>query len=199
MATTPPTIRLNAELSAIIRAVAVVASDDGSRPVLTGVHFIGNARRKTLIIEATDSYAAHRATIGNFTTKTFTALVPATQLVSAVRALKCKAGATLTFKDGRAEISNNVEQRSFRLIEGNYPNVETLFAKNAEAEVDDDPKWLNPAKLRRTLEACALADTHQRGVKFRPAAHLGPIEFNVIGYDDNCRFDALLMPLRPPA
>jgi len=115
------------ELKEALAQVALAASADDARPILTGVYFHADA--KNLLIAATDSYRLAERRLRS-PGKIDGLLVPATAVQDLLR--------VIGDDEPSVEISHDDQQASFqtgdvtlvtRLIEGNYPDYAKLIPK----------------------------------------------------------------------
>lgn len=179
--------------SARVRAVALAASKDDSRAVLTALHVRANG---TLRLEATDSYRLHALDVGEVLPEV-DVLVPAAFLVrhlpkriAAVETLR------LTFHEGRFTIEFADEAYSCRLIGGEYPNTERLGAHVEKAKADGHKtvKAYNPRYLVDVYKAAELVD---RSIPVRVTAGLDPMKpTRFVQKTSGATLTMLLMPVR---
>ncbi len=110
-----------------LQQVIIAASNDDTRPVLTGVYF--HSDQGKLLIVATDSYRLAEATVMN-TDQTINILVPFSATQELLR--------LASDFDGEIEVTHNDQQVLFRvgdvelvarLIDGKYPNYASLIPK----------------------------------------------------------------------
>lgn len=109
----------------MVRRVVVAASDDETRPILTGVHFNGNT------VEATTSYHLASATI---TADAPDFNVPAVTLRAVLD--QVDGDVAVTHERGRVEFFDGVTSWACRLIEDGYPNTGHLVPADRPVKVD---------------------------------------------------------------
>jgi DNA polymerase-3 subunit beta len=117
-----------------LQQVIIAASSDETRPVLTGVYFHSNDKKK-LIIVATDSYRLAEAEVMNIDQE-INLLVPVSAMQELLR--------VISDFDGKVEVIHDDQQVLFRagdielvarLIEGNYPKYGSLIPSKFETTV----------------------------------------------------------------
>lgn len=129
-------------LAAAIKRVAVAASTDEVRPVLTGV--LWNHDGETLRLVATDSYRLALEDLETGPSQEREAVVPGAFLRELARLLT-EADVTLQFGDSQVRAEGAGFQLSSRLIEGEYPKYRQLVPEGY------------PSKLVANREALAIA------------------------------------------
>ena len=136
-----------ASLKTALQQVVFAASNDESRPVLTGVLLRGSGNE--LHIAATDSYRLAEKTIKLKLDKPVDLLVPATAMHDLLRILGDQAeDVTITYDEQQVLFQVGDVELVARLLEGNYPDYQKLipstFAVTAEL---DRSELLNVTKV----------------------------------------------------
>lgn len=182
-----------------VRAVAIAASSDSARPVLTGVLFESDG--KTLTITATDSYRMYRSTQR-------TDLPPLRRLVPAkwlVRNLPKRAAVsddmTVTFGE-RITFEFAGESFGTGSIGGQYPNVDTFatdYPIDGASDDSGEQYGFNPTYMADIFKAAALyvGDNRwvsQSALRVRFIDPMKPMPFEV--QDNGAVLSMLLMPVR---
>ncbi|MFO0920814.1 MAG: DNA polymerase III subunit beta [Candidatus Saccharimonadales bacterium] len=107
------------------------ASNDESRPVLTGVYF--NSSKGDLFIVATDSYRLAEKLISS-TNEEVNVLIPATALVELQRIIgDYKGDVVITHDDQQVLFIVGEIELVARLIDGNYPDYKKLIPQKFES------------------------------------------------------------------
>ncbi len=107
------------------------ASNDESRPVLTGVYF--NSSKNDLFIVATDSYRLAEKLISS-TSEEVNVLIPATALVELQRIIgDYKEDVEITHDDQQVLFTIGEIELVARLIDGNYPDYKKLIPQKFES------------------------------------------------------------------
>lgn len=122
------------EFKAGAAAVTVAASNDMTRPALTGVYF--NTDEGVLYIAATDGYRLAERKFIEKVESEVKAIVPVTSLSEVMRSLSDEVEeieiwfdeTQVRFRFGETEITS-------KLIDGSFPDYRQLIPKNLEAEV----------------------------------------------------------------
>lgn len=123
-----------------LQQVVFAASNDETRPVLTGVYF--HSQQKNLYIAATDSYRLAEKTITKNPSKS-SLIVPATAANDLLR--------IISDDDQQILVQHNDQQVLFkiseteliaRLIEGKYPDYKKLIPKNFQVTAELDKQEL---------------------------------------------------------
>lgn len=133
-------------LTKALRKVVGATSNDGSRPVLNGVHIIVDKENDTLSFAATDSYRLSVVKLSGLTsnfTDDIEVTIPSKTLDELVRFIDSdvdKVGVVLTDKLVQFRVGS--KRLSTRLIEGKYPAYETLMNVAAKYTVVVDPEAL---------------------------------------------------------
>ena len=138
------------EFKAGMNQVMMAASNDMTRPALTGVYF--NTNDGTLYIAATDGYRLAETRFIEKVKSEVKAVVPANSLSEVLR--------SLSDEDEEIEILFDETQVRFRfgeieitskLIDGSFPDYRQLIPKTSEAEI-----VLEKAELMRVTKLAAL-------------------------------------------
>lgn len=176
-----------------IRAVAIAASKDRARVVLTGIHLVSDGT--TIRMEACNSYQLHKLE-HTMEQPAVNVIIPA---AFALRHLPRKLGVsetlTLTFGE-RFTIEHGDEAMTAKLIPGDYPNVDKLYPANPGDEGHEFAKSYNPTYL---IDIYRAAHTVAEGAPVTVRAGLDamkPTLFDVKWGDVS--LSMILMPVRVP-
>ena len=127
------------------------ASNDESRPVLTGVYF--NSSKGDLFIVATDSYRLAEKLISS-TNEEVNVLIPATALVELQRIIgDYKGDVVITHDDQQVLFMVGEIELVARLIDGNYPDYKKLIPQKFESSaLIKTSDFVNITKVSSLLE-----------------------------------------------
>ena len=137
------------ELASAINQVAIAASADGARPILTGVLF--ESSDEGLRMVATDSYRLAKRELSGIGLEG-TGLVPARGLRELPRTIG-SAKVTAQLRDREAIFSSDKGILRLRLIDGNFPKYQSLLPETYPNQVILDKETLLEALGRVTLVA----------------------------------------------
>lgn len=138
-----------ADFKHAVTQTTITASNDTTRPVLTGVYW--HSHEGNLCLAATDGYRlAERQLVA--TKSEVAAIIPASTLHEVVRTMTDSVDEVdvlfdetqVRFRVGESEITS-------RLIDGNYPDYRQLIPKSAETDIT-----IQAADLLRTTKIAAL-------------------------------------------
>lgn len=182
------------EFCRYVRAVAMAASKDDARMVLTAVHVRANG---TLRLEATDSYRLHILDSTD-TLPEVDVLVPAAFLMKHLpKRIGLTECLTLTFHDGRFTIAFDDETYSCRLVGGDYVNTNQIEAMIADPEDGHEPvKAYNPRLLVDVFKAAYMVSDYH---PVRVTAGLDPLKPTRFEQQSNgAKLTMVLMPVKVP-
>ena len=179
-----------------VKSVAIFASSDQSRPILTGIRFCNEGGK--LVLACTDSYKLIVCETGEAVDDFEPFTIPAKALAS-VKAVKSSAfggrACYIVEVDGdafTANVTGNFEQwTSIRLLEGNYPNFRQLLPAGG-LSFTVEPTCIDPALMADVCKAFASIDKTAR-ISIATRTH----KANVVEcMGDGWKATAIVMPCR---
>ena len=120
------TINLSDSFWALVSRVAVAASGDEARPILTGIFIKGED--KTLTVSAADGFRLARAHVLTDSDEKYSVIIPASAIRELVKVIKGDCKMTISTNAVLFE-SENVSFAS-QLIDGNYPDVDQIIPES---------------------------------------------------------------------
>lgn len=175
-----------------VRAVALAASKDHARVVLTGIHIVSDGT--TVHLEACDSYRLHTLDHTMEQPKV-DVIVPAAFILRHLpRKLGVSETLTLTFGERRFTIEHGDEAMTAKLVDGQYPNTKNLWPANPGEEGHDAVKAYNPAYLVDIYRAARFVSEGAPVVVRSGLDPMNPTVFDVKWGDVS--LSMLLMPVR---
>lgn len=129
-------------LKNIVNQTAFACSENEQRPVLNGVNF--NAKDRHLYCSGTDSYRLARKTITLDQDVSFNVTIPNKSLVEVVRSLsEDNEPITLYVDNKKAQFVFGTTIFQTRLLDGSFPNIETIIPTSSVASMVVDAHELS--------------------------------------------------------
>ena len=150
-------ITLTKDIWKTISMLQEYAGTDELRPIMTGIHLVNNSDE--LIIEATDAHMLGRIKLDSISDDSIDIVIP-----SAVSKITkyFEETTVMTFSDKNITIKSDTIKYTLRLIEGKYPNVESVLPDITKADsISIDRKYLinviNRMNISVKDERCKIA------------------------------------------
>lgn len=133
----------SAALADLVRIVGPAASDDGARPVLTGIYLEGSTAG-SIGATATDSYRLHHHEAAG-SLRDFKAIVPARVLRAVAAAIGRKGTGAVVIRLDEGRITFDLQDGTTigsRVIEGEFPNYRQLVPSDAgDGRIENGPAF----------------------------------------------------------
>lgn len=199
--------------TAIVQAVAAIASSDMARGVITGVHVqsVENGGAHDLVLSATDSYRLIQVTLPNMAVSAFDPFtVPAKELVQACKIAKGSDRMAWRF-DSAAVLtvvgfSNMVSESTAAVpvFSERYHDPARIIASVSDWCKDSETAVFDASLLAGLLDSCGVIAVGGRsgksaglpGVTVNRVNTLKPARFSMIDEQTGIQGIALLMPRR---